>query len=221
MKYNNEIVFIDAPMGKLEVEVIRQAGERTSQDFLAVICHQNPAGGTMNNKVVSTLFRFCRDAGMDVARFNYRGVGRSTGVSDYGDGEFVDTQTVLHWLMGQTKARNLWLGGFSFGGFVACRMADLLLNGGQGEFDFNEINLQSLALIAPSVERNDASSLNVATPNAFMIYGDQDKLVSPDVMKDFATSKDIDTTVMPEVGHFFHGKLVELKHALAEHSIIK
>ena len=213
----NEITLIDAPHGVLEVDAIWQDGDRQPSDMLALICHPNPLdGGTMNNKVVSTMYRFCRDAGMDVVRFNYRGVGRSTGVSEYGDGEFFDAQTVLAWALTKTGARRLWIGGFSFGGFVACRMADLI----HGSLVFDDVSLDSLALIAPSIVRNDASQLSIEANNTFVIYGDKDELVAPSLLQQFANVRGFDSTVMPDVGHFFHGKLTDLKNALAAHTKI-
>lgn len=214
----NEITLIDAPHGVLEVDAIWQDGDRQPSDMLALICHPNPLdGGTMNNKVVSTMYRFCRDAGMDVVRFNYRGVGRSTGVSEYGDGEFFDAQTVLAWALTKTGARRLWIGGFSFGGFVACRMADLI----HGSLVFDDVSLDSLALIAPSIVRNDASQLSIEANNTFVIYGDKDELVAPSLLQQFANVRGFDSTVMPDVGHFFHGKLTDLKNALAAHTKIQ
>ncbi|UZA28745.1 hypothetical protein LP097_07105 [Moraxella bovis] len=87
-----------------------------NSDTLAVILHPNPkAGGTMNNKVVTTLYRFCKENGMDTVRFNYRGVGRSSGEIEYGNGEYLDSLCVLDWALQQTNAKTLWLAGFSFG----------------------------------------------------------------------------------------------------------
>ncbi|MDO4441253.1 MAG: alpha/beta fold hydrolase [Moraxella sp.] len=216
---NNEITLIDAPTGVLEVDAIWQDGIRQPTDTFALLCHPNPLdGGTMTNKVVSTMYRFCRDAGMDVVRFNYRGVGRSTGVSEYGDGEFLDTQTVLTWAMSRTNARRLWLGGFSFGGFVACRMADLLNEHQKTGGIFDELGLDNLALIAPSIVRNDASGLNINANHAFVIYGDKDELVAPSLLNQFAIQRGFEQTVMADVGHFFHGKLTELKQALIQHT---
>lgn len=213
----NEITLINAPHGVLEVGAIWQNGDRQPSDMLALICHPNPLdGGTMNNKVVSTMYRFCRDAGMDVVRFNYRGVGRSTGVSEYGEGEFVDAQTVLAWALTKTGARRLWMGGFSFGGFVACRMADLIHKSSV----FDDVKLDNLALIAPSIVRNDASQLSIEANNTFVIYGDKDGLVAPSLLQQFANERGFDSTVMPDVGHLFHGKLTDLKNALAAHTKI-
>lgn len=217
---NNEIVLIDAPQGVLEVDAIWQEGDRCANDALAIICHPNPLdGGTMNNKVVSTMYRFCRDARMDVVRFNYRGVGQSSGVCEYGDGEFVDTQTVLAWAMTKTKARVLWLGGFSFGGFVACRMADMIHQHQVDGDRFADVRLRNLALVAPSIVRNDASKLNIHADNVFVIYGDKDELVAPSLLKKFAEERGFTQAIIDDTGHFFHGRLTDLKSLFIQHSI--
>ncbi|MEX5670018.1 alpha/beta hydrolase, partial [Pseudomonas neuropathica] len=66
---------------------------------LALSCHPNPVqGGTMLNKVVSTLQRTARDAGLITLRFNYRGVGASEGTHDMGTGEVDDAQAIAAWL---------------------------------------------------------------------------------------------------------------------------
>lgn len=213
----NEITLINAPHGVLEVDAIWQDGDRQPSDMLALICHLNPlGGGTMNHKVVSTMYRCCRDLGMDVVRFNYRGVGRSTGISEYGDGEFIDAQTVLAWALTKTRARRLWLGGFSFGGFISCRMADLI----HKSSIFSDVKLDNLALIAPSIVRNDVSELYIKTNNTFVIYGDKDELVAPSLLQKFVNEHGFDSTVMADVGHFFHGKLTDLKNALVAHTKI-
>lgn len=211
-----EILLIDAPAGVLEVDAIWQSGERQTKDGLAILCHPNPVqGGTMNNKVVSTMYRFCRDAGMDVLRFNFRGVGRSTGQTGTGDGELEDALTVLRYALKHTKARKLWLGGFSFGGYTATRLASLMTD----NEEFFDVNLHNLALIAPSVMRVGMASLRWQADHTFMIYGDQDELVSPEHLAQFAEEREIPTTVL-STGHFFHGKLVELGQSLQKHTKI-
>ncbi|MFA9485264.1 alpha/beta fold hydrolase [Moraxella haemolytica] len=216
---NNETTLIDAPHGVLEVDAIWQKGYRQPTDTLALLCHPNPIdGGTMMNKVVSTMYRFCRDANMDVVRFNYRGVGRSSGVSEYGDGEFMDAQTVLKWAMSRTNARVLWLGGFSFGGFIACRMADLLDEHQRTGGVFESLRLDNLALIAPSVVRNDASRLTINAGHAFVIYGDNDGLVAPALLHQFAVHRGFNQAIIAGAGHLFHGKLTDLKQALIQNT---
>ncbi|MCG7411061.1 alpha/beta hydrolase [Moraxella nonliquefaciens] len=179
----------------------------TKSDTLALICHPNPkAGGTMNNKVVTTLYRFCKENGMDTVRFNYRGVGRSSGEIEYGNGEYLDSLCVLDWALKQTSAKVLWLAGFSFGGFIACRVADKVLTD-------RDVNLQKLTLIAPSVERNDLTGLKLPT-DTLVIYGDQDEFVRPSSMADFADEFGIRSKVMTGASHFFHGRLSELKELI-------
>jgi uncharacterized protein len=74
-------VLIDGPVGQLEALYLDHPEPRG----LALICHPNPVqGGTMLNKVVSTLQRTARDAGLITLRFNYRGVGASAGSHDMG-----------------------------------------------------------------------------------------------------------------------------------------
>src|SRR5690606_3583216 len=90
---------------------------------LALICHPNPAqGGTMLNKVVSTLQRTARDAGHATLRFNYRGVGASAGEHDMAMGEVDDAEAAAAWLQAQAPDLRLNLLGFSFGGFVAAAL---------------------------------------------------------------------------------------------------
>lgn len=190
----------------LEVDALFQ-----NSQTLALICHPNPKveGGNMTNKVVTTMYRFCRDMGMDVVRFNYRGVGRSSGTVEYGDGEFLDALCVLRWAMTQSSANKLWLGGFSFGGFIACRVADYITH-------HDMIDLEKLVLIAPSVEKNAPDGLMFETDKAVVIYGDKDEFVRPSSMEKFANAFGIRQKILPDATHFFHGRLGELKTLLLD-----
>ena len=209
---------IDAPTGVLEVDALWQQDNARTNDVMrvALLCHPNPLQqGTMMNKVVTTMYRFARDQGMHVVRFNFRGVGRSTG--QYGDmtGEIEDTITVLRWIAGQTPARQLWLGGFSFGGFVAASVATQLTE--QGAFlGLDDFTLTDLALIAPSVEKHNPSDLVLPSAQTFMVYGAQDDVVPTESMQAFAKQFAIRSEVIPDTGHFFHGKLGELTKILQQ-----
>lgn len=205
---------IDTPSGgKIEVEALWQSANPTEPvTQVAVICHPNPLSeGDMHNKVVTTMFRFARDAGMHAVRFNFRGVGQSTGV--YGDtvGEIEDAVTVLKWVAQQTQAQELWLGGFSFSGYIAMRVATLVESDESNVADFH---LTDLALVAPSIEKHDISNISLPTAKTFCIYGDKDELVKPISLQAFVQSRKIRYQEVAETGHFFHGKLSELKQGL-------
>lgn len=211
---------IPAPAGVLEVDALWQQDNPNDPDTdtVALLCHPNPLfDGTMNNKVVTTMYRFARDNGMHVVRFNFRGVGQSTGEHDYADGEVVDAMTVLQWIAEQSSARKLWLGGFSFGGYVTARVAEQVLEASHiwGLSDFEVVKI---ALIAPSVEKNDSSDLNLPADKAFEIYGNADEVIEPQYMQAFAERLGISVSVVDGAGHFFHGRLSELKGLLEEHS---
>ncbi|MBI0425320.1 alpha/beta hydrolase [Psychrobacter sp. NG27] len=211
---------IPAPAGVLEVDALWQQDNPNdlNTDTVALLCHPNPLfDGTMNNKVVTTMYRFARDNGMHVVRFNFRGVGQSTGEHDYAEGEVVDAMTVLQWITEQTNARKLWLGGFSFGGYVTARVAEQVLEASHiwGVSDFE---ISKIALIAPSVEKNDSSDISLPVDKTFEIYGNADEVIEPDNMQAFADRLGIEVSVVDGAGHFFHGRLSELKGLLEKHS---
>jgi alpha/beta superfamily hydrolase len=86
---------------------------------VAVICHPHPlGGGTMNNNVVYRAAKALGEAGVAVLRFNFRGVGASTGRHDQGVGEEDDAQAALDVLAARHPALPLWMAGFSFGARV-------------------------------------------------------------------------------------------------------
>lgn len=211
---------IPAPAGVLEVDALWQQNNPNdpNTDTAALLCHPNPLfDGTMNNKVVTTMYRFARDSGMHVVRFNFRGVGQSTGEHDYAEGEVVDAMTVLQWIAEQTNARKLWLGGFSFGGYVTARVAEQVLEASHiwGVSDFE---ISKIALIAPSVEKNDSSDISLPAAKTFEIYGNADEVIDPKNMQAFAEQLGIAVSVVDGAGHFFHGRLSELKELLEKHS---
>ncbi|HCT73500.1 MULTISPECIES: alpha/beta hydrolase [Psychrobacter] len=211
---------ISAPAGVLEVDALWQQDNPNdpNTDTVALLCHPNPLfDGTMNNKVVTTMYRFARDNGMHVVRFNFRGVGQSTGEHDYADGEVVDAMTVLQWIAEQTNARKLWLGGFSFGGYVTARVAEQVLEASH-IWGLDDFDITKIALIAPSVEKNDSSNISLPADKTFEIYGNADEVIDPDNMQAFAERLGITVSIVDGAGHFFHGRLSELKSLLEQHT---
>lgn len=211
-------ILIDAPAGKLEVDALWHADQpQGTAARVALLCHPNPVEqGTMMNKVVTTMYRFARDAGMHVVRFNFRGVGRSTGSYGHMTGEIDDALAVLRWIGQQTDARQLWLGGFSFGGYVAMRTAEQVAQ----DSAFADFRLTDLALIAPSIEKHPIDAVRLPADKTFLIYGENDELVAPDALAAFGERFGIRARVFADTGHFFHGKLGELKTTLEELSSI-
>lgn len=198
-------VQIPAPAGSLQVRPIWQ-----DSDTLVLICHPHPLfGGTMDNKVVTTLARFWRRQGHSVVMFNFRGVGNSTGRHDDGRGEIDDVHTVLEWVQSQCAATQLILAGFSFGAYIAAASADRFLS-----WRFARLQLQQLVLVAPAVENYPMQDLQLPKQTR-VIIGDQDEVVSPAAMKAWAQTYLLDLVVLPDASHFFHGRLNDLSAQLA------
>ena len=196
-------LLLDGPAGALEVAV--DHGEATPLPAVAIICHPLPIeGGTMHNKVVTMLARSLRELGLDTVRFNFRGTGNSEGSFDNGVGETDDLRTVATWVRAQRPDAALWLAGFSFGAYVSLRMAA-------------ELQPAMLVSIAPPVGRSwDFDTLVPPTCPWLVIQGEADEVVDPqavfawiDAMRDPP-----DLVRMPDTGHFFHRKLMDLRGAI-------
>ena len=171
-----------------------------------LLCHPNPVqGGTMLNKVVSTLQRTARDAGYSTLRFNYRGVGLSAGSHDMAGGEVDDAETVALWLRAQQPQLPFSLLGFSYGGFVAAALA--------GRLEAQGHEVERLLMVAPAVQRLQAPERLPEHAALTVIQPEQDEVIDPAVV--FAWSQALprahELLKVAECGHFFHGKLTDLK----------
>jgi alpha/beta superfamily hydrolase len=198
-------ISIEGPAGVLEGLHYDQPDARG----VALICHPNPVkGGTMLNKVVSTLQRTARDAGYITLRFNYRGVGGSGGSHDMNTGEVDDAEAALRWLQAQHPGLPLTLLGFSFGGFVAAALASRL--------EQRNESLQRLFMVAPAVSRLDGVPM-AERCSLSIIQPDADEVIDPASVYAFsdALERPHELLKVAECGHFFHGRLVELKELVA------
>ena len=195
-------VFIDGPVGQLEALYLDAETPRG----IVLLCHPNPVqGGTMTNKVVSMLQRTARDAGYITLRFNYRGVGTSAGSHDMGSGEVDDAQAAANWLLEKHPELPLTLMGFSFGGFVAASLG--------GRLEAEGVALKHLFMVAPAVMRlGDADSLP-QTCALSVIQPETDEVIDPQLVYAWsdALPRPHELLKVAECGHFFHGKLTDLK----------
>lgn len=193
------------PAGEIEV-LLTPAPTDQSFAATAIICHPHPLfGGTMTNKVVTTLAKACADAGVRTVRFNFRGVGKSVGAHDEGRGETDDVVAIAQWVQQICPDDALWLAGFSFGGFVATKAA-------------TRLSPSKLVTVAPQASRFQTESLPPITIPWLVIQGEQDEVVSAEEVYAWVDSLNPKPTLVkvPETGHFFHGKLMELRRILRD-----
>ena len=198
--------FIDGPAGKLEAVL----GEpESAPKGIAVIAHPHPLhGGTMDNKVVHTLFTALLKLEFITVKFNFRGVGRSEGSFGQGVGETEDviavTQAIRNRFSHQFPQIPLLLAGFSFGGAVQLHAAEKLAP----EF---------LLLVAPSVANLRAPPVPETTQYALIIHGDKDDVILPEAVLGWAEPAAQPVLIVPGAEHFFHGKLALLKRLVFDH----
>ncbi len=179
------------------LELATQAGEIA---WVGIMCHPHPLyQGTMDNKVVATVVRAWQKLGWHTVRFNYRGVGQSTGTYGHAEGEVEDLQTVIQWVQQVLPEAQIYLGGFSFGAYIAARG---ILPSYKG-----------LLSVAPAVENQDYSKVMIPPTLAWdILMGEQDEIVSFEAVKTWSAlqAKDhpqLQFHTLPEASHFFHGLL--------------
>ena len=171
---------------------------------MAVLCHPHPLhGGSMHNKVVHTLARTLNGLGVAALRFNFRGVGASAGQYDDGRGERDDLRAVLRWVRQQGAGAPLCLAGFSFGAWVALAVAQ-------------DQPPDCLILVAPPVNHFDFSGLEGPPGFWAVVQGEADEVVpATEVLRWIDGLQHPPAVIrMPGVGHFFHGRLNDLKAEL-------
>lgn len=196
-------LFLPGPAGRLEALWESPAGDGPITG-VAVLCHPHPLhGGTLQNKVVHTLARACNDLGLAALRFNFRGVGASEGEYGAAVGETEDLHAVLDWVRRQWPDQPLWLGGFSFGGYVALRAAD-------------RWPLTQLITVAPSVNLFARDPLPEVRCDWLLVQGDQDEVVPHGEVLEWVSglARPPRLWELAGAGHFFHGRLNELREGL-------
>ena len=205
---------VEGAAGRIEVA----ASIPPSARAVAVVAHPHPLfGGTMDNKVVTTVARAFTEAGAATYRFNFRGVGGTEGSHDEGRGETDDMLRVIEHARAAHAGLPLWLAGFSFGGAVAVRAA--------ASADFAQ-----LVLVAPGFRRISADGMGAppdpedpklgapgrhSATNTLVVHGDLDETVPLADTIAWATPREVPVAVVPGGEHFFHRKLHVLREIVS------
>ena len=200
------VVTLHGPAGDLEAIVEGPEADVDPRPVVMVICHPLPTeGGTMHNKVVTMTARGLHQSGATTVRFNFRGVGGSEGRFDNGDGEADDLRAVIAWVRAQRPDHQLWLGGFSFGSYVAFQVA-------------SEVDAGLLLMIAPPAGRRGYrfDSIPAFDGPWVVIQGETDDVVDPEKVYEWADGfeQPPELVRIPDASHFFHRKLIDLRGAV-------
>jgi uncharacterized protein len=186
---------LDGAAGAIEVAVDTPA----QPQGVAIIAHPHSQfGGTMDNKVVTTLARAAAACGLTAVRMNFRGVGSSGGTFDDGRGEADDFAQVCEWAFAQTPGMKV-LGGFSFGAFVAAQA---------------HARLSTTHAIAKLMLFGTAASrfaVPKVPPDTLVVHGEMDDVVPLASVLDWARPDGLPVVVLPGGSHFFDGRLAQVK----------
>jgi len=201
----HEQLFIAGPAGQLEAELSVPDAYQTG-DAVAVVCHPHSLyGGSLRNKVVHILADTLTDMGVASLRFNFRGVGKSPGEFDQGQGEQDDLHAAVCWLKEHFPHAPLWLAGFSFGAFVAYRA-------------HRRVGAERLLLVAPPVSLFGFGQPEPVTIPWLVIQGSEDEITPAEDVENWVASQPNPPVfhLMADASHFFHGRLNDLRDLLQQ-----
>jgi hypothetical protein len=194
---------LPGPLGLLEGLLQERSGR--DHALAAVVCHPHPLyGGTMHNKVVHRMASVLHGLDAAVLRFNFRGAGRSQGKFDGGDGELEDARAALAFLRSRYAGARCWAAGFSFGSWVAARLAA------------SEPDVERLVLTAPPVRTQSFEVLRTSTVPKLVLQGTRDDVCPLEALElEYATWAGPKELVrIHSANHFFDRQLGALAQAM-------
>lgn len=198
-------LFIPASHGQLEAILKEPQGEPKG---VAVVCHPHPlGGGTMHNKVVFRIASGLIDAGLVTLRFNFRGVGASTGEHNEIEGGKEDVRDALNYMAEHYPGQKITLAGFSFGSRTGMEA---------GIDDDRVIRLISVG--TPVDKYDDYAFLTRVRKPILFIHGDHDEFGSVEnvrkLVNDVSQNTDAELVIVQDSGHFFDQHLNELRETV-------
>jgi len=205
-------IFIPVSHGRLEAIVKEPHGKAITG--AALVLHPLPTGGgTMHNKVVYRAASALNDAGQITLRINFRGVGQSSGEFDEGKGELDDAREALGYLEREYSDKPLTVCGFSFGARVGM------------ELGVPDRRVNYLISVGTPIDKYDFGFLQNCRKPLLFVHGENDEFGDVQrlraIVKELETKTDVHLEVIPGAGHFFEGRLDQLKQAISSWMIAK
>src|SRR3990167_4348208 len=194
-----EIIF-NGPDGRLEG---RYSHSKKPNAPIALLLHHHPQhGGTMNNKVIYSLYQTFVRRGFSTLRFNFRGVGRSQGKFDSGHGEMSDAASALDWMQAHNpNAKLCWIAGFSFGAWIGMQLM------------MRRPEINGFISVSHPASLHDFSFLAPCPASGMIIHGDKDDVIPMSSVEKLVAKMSsqknitIDFRVIKNGDHFFNDHL--------------
>ena len=203
-------VIINGPEGRLECRYMPGPDQNAPT---ALILHPEPdKNGTMNNRLTFSTYKLFQSRGFSVMRFNFRGVGRSQGVFDNGEGELSDAATAMDWLQSQHPGSNIcWIAGFSFGSWIGMQLL------------MRRPEITGFISLSPPASTHDFTFLAPCPASGLIVHGSKNEQV-PHPKVDALVEKiskqkgvAIDINLIDGANHFFSTHLDEAMSSVSDY----
>jgi len=203
MKVKNKEIFIPGPSGRIQAKYFKS--KKLGAPVALVLSPHPQYGGTMNNRIVYEAYNAFYKNKFSVIRINFRGVGKSEGVFDNGQGELSDAAAALDWIEKENPGYNqCWVSGFSFGALICMQLI------------MRRPEVNKFVAISPQPNLYDFTFLSPCPISGLVLYGKNDELVQPDsilnLKERLSMQKNINVKFeqISNANHFYKGKEKEL-----------
>ena len=207
MKTGSKEIFIPGPSGRIQAKYIKNKQQGAP---IALVLQPHPQyGGTMNNRIVQEAYNVFVKNGFSVLRLNFRGVGKSEGTFDNGQGELSDAAAALDWIERENQDYSqCWVSGFSFGSLICMQLI------------MRRPEVTKFIAIAPQPNVYDFTFLAPCPTSGQIIYGEKDELVSKESISELNNRLKSQKGITVEffevknTNHFFKNKEEDLKKTI-------
>jgi len=203
MKSKVSEIFIPGPIGRIQAKYIKS--EKKNPPIALVLQPHPQYGGTMNNRIVYEIFNAYIKNGFSVIRINFRGVGKSDGIFDNGQGELSDAAAALDWIeKNNENYSQCWVSGFSFGSLISMQLI------------MRRPEVNKFVVVSPQPNIYDFSFLAPCPSSGLIIYGKNDELVPEEYVSNLKqrldSQKNIEVkfSAINNANHFFKNKEKEM-----------
>ena len=210
MEIENKEIFIPGPSGRIQAKYFKN---KQSGASVALVLSPHPQyGGTMNNRIVYEAYNCFYKNKFSVIKINFRGVGKSEGIFDNGQGELSDAAAALDWIEKENPGYSqCWVSGFSFGALICMQLI------------MRRPEVNKFVAISPQPNLYDFTFLSPCPISGIVLYGKNDELVQEEsifnLKKRLSFQKNITVNFNPiaNANHFYKGKEKELATAINQY----
>ena len=207
MKQKSSEIFIPGPAGRLEAKYYKNPKFGSP---VAIVLHPHPQyGGTMNNKIVQLMYNVFLENNFSVIKINFRGVGKSEGVFDNGQGELSDAAAALDWIERENlDYSQCWVSGFSFGALICMQLI------------MRRPEVNNFIAVSPQPNVYGFSFLAPCPTSGQVVFSENDELVTRESIdeldKRIKSQKGVEVlfSAIKNANHFFKNKESDLKNVV-------